>query len=719
MRSPHPDHLPAMRGLDCPAAAVRPAVGRRPGRRDPRVRARRKRQDRAAAILGRVRGARPTALRGSRWNVGSTMRSASGCRSSTSLPGQPAGRVRRARRAPRPAFGGLAVVERLLSDLHSLEQPVVLVIDDLHELRSAEALRWLELFLTELPPELRVALATREDPTLGLHRLRLAGRLTEIRADRPALLPGGDARAHRRERGHAVRHGLGAASRADRRVGGGPAAGGDLARPAPRPGALRGRVLRQRAHRGGLPAGGGAGAPAAGGPRPAAAHLGARARQRPTRRRADRQNGLRSDAAEPGGRGRVRHLARCRRGRGFATTTCSPICCSSNCDGPPRRSSARCTARRHCGSRSRASWSRRSATRRRRATGRTPRGCSPTTMSDLVFDGRKATLRALLAAFPADAPEADAELALAFATGRLYDGAARRERRPHRRRGAAGRDSAREHRELFDLRLTSARLWLASQRGDLDTARQAMRALEAQPAGTPARSNDHRASALMNFGIAELWSLQLDDARRDLEEALALARRIGRPYLEIGCLSQLALAAVLSGVADPRGLRFSEEAVRIAEAHGWGTHRIVAPAVAAGAAALAWLGRFQEAEQLARPRGVAQVGRRTSSRSEPVLHYARGFVRLGQGRFEEALADFLARSACNASLAREHALPVDARGVDRADTGPDGRDGGGARRRSPLSIPQERDAIGHAHRRGGARVGGRPRRRMPSPCWRR
>ena len=35
---------------------------------------------------------------------------------------------------------------------------------------------------------------------------------------------------------------------------------------------------------------------------------------------------------------------------------------------------------------------------------------------DLVFDGRKATLRALLTAFPADASQADAELALAFAT---------------------------------------------------------------------------------------------------------------------------------------------------------------------------------------------------------------------------------------------------------------------------------------------------------------
>ena len=40
----------------------------------------------------------------------------------------------------------------------------------------------------------------------------------------------------------------------------------------------------------------------------------------------------------------------------------------------------------------------------------------------LVLDGRTATLRALLAAFPDDAPGGDPELALAFATCRLYEG---------------------------------------------------------------------------------------------------------------------------------------------------------------------------------------------------------------------------------------------------------------------------------------------------------
>src|SRR4029079_8515642 len=34
-----------------------------------------------------------------------------------------------------PAFDGQGVVEQLLSELNSLEQPIVLVIDDLHELR--------------------------------------------------------------------------------------------------------------------------------------------------------------------------------------------------------------------------------------------------------------------------------------------------------------------------------------------------------------------------------------------------------------------------------------------------------------------------------------------------------------------------------------------------------------------------------------------------------
>jgi LuxR family maltose regulon positive regulatory protein len=81
-----------------------------------------------------------------------------------------------------PDLDGWAIVERLLADLGSLGDRVWLVIDDLHELRSSEALRQLELLLMRAPAELRFVLATRHDLRLGLHRLRLEGELTEVRA---------------------------------------------------------------------------------------------------------------------------------------------------------------------------------------------------------------------------------------------------------------------------------------------------------------------------------------------------------------------------------------------------------------------------------------------------------------------------------------------------------------------------------------------------------
>lgn len=80
-----------------------------------------------------------------------------------------------------PELDSRASLERLLEDLRSLQERVWLVIDDLHELRSDEALRQLELLLMRAPPALRIVLASRHQMPLGLHRLRLAGELTEIR----------------------------------------------------------------------------------------------------------------------------------------------------------------------------------------------------------------------------------------------------------------------------------------------------------------------------------------------------------------------------------------------------------------------------------------------------------------------------------------------------------------------------------------------------------
>jgi LuxR family transcriptional regulator, maltose regulon positive regulatory protein len=82
-----------------------------------------------------------------------------------------------------PDLDGWAMVERLLKDLAPLDEPLWLILDDVHELGSDQARRQLELLVMRAPKNLRFVLATRHDLRLGLHRLRLEGELTEIRAD--------------------------------------------------------------------------------------------------------------------------------------------------------------------------------------------------------------------------------------------------------------------------------------------------------------------------------------------------------------------------------------------------------------------------------------------------------------------------------------------------------------------------------------------------------
>jgi ATP/maltotriose-dependent transcriptional regulator MalT len=82
-----------------------------------------------------------------------------------------------------PEFNGRAMVDRVLSELEDHPGRGVLVIDDLHELRSRDALVQLTRLLTHLPPNAHAVLATRRDLRLRLHQLRLAGELAEIRAE--------------------------------------------------------------------------------------------------------------------------------------------------------------------------------------------------------------------------------------------------------------------------------------------------------------------------------------------------------------------------------------------------------------------------------------------------------------------------------------------------------------------------------------------------------
>src|SRR5262245_25654648 len=98
-----------------------------------------------------------------------------------SLRGTGAGSQRVRELTAAPGVDGAALVDRLVEDLGSLREAVWLVIDDLHELQSEEAVGQLGRLVATAPRELRLVLLTRRDVRLGLHRLRVEGELTEIR----------------------------------------------------------------------------------------------------------------------------------------------------------------------------------------------------------------------------------------------------------------------------------------------------------------------------------------------------------------------------------------------------------------------------------------------------------------------------------------------------------------------------------------------------------
>ena len=79
---------------------------------------------------------------------------------------------------------------RLASVLAGQDPPVTLIVDDLHLLTEPAALGELEFVLRNVGPGLRLVVSSRMDPLLPLHRYRLAGELTEIRASDLAFSTG-------------------------------------------------------------------------------------------------------------------------------------------------------------------------------------------------------------------------------------------------------------------------------------------------------------------------------------------------------------------------------------------------------------------------------------------------------------------------------------------------------------------------------------------------
>lgn len=85
-------------------------------------------------------------------------------------------------RLPRQSAGENAFVASVADIVDRQRRTVWLVIDDLHRVRHAEALHALEMLLRWLPRNLRLVICTRQYPTLGLHRLRIAGSMREVAA---------------------------------------------------------------------------------------------------------------------------------------------------------------------------------------------------------------------------------------------------------------------------------------------------------------------------------------------------------------------------------------------------------------------------------------------------------------------------------------------------------------------------------------------------------
>ncbi len=562
-----------------------------------------------------------------------------------------------------PDLDGWTIVERLIEDMAALHERIWLVIDDLDELRSGAAMQQLECFVKCAPPELQFVLSSRTDPHLGLHRLRVDGELTEIRT--PDLrFTETEARALFESAG--VRLSDVALAQLLQRTEGW--AGG-----------LRLAAMSLAAHEDPEQFAG----EFSGSERTVAGYLVAEVLERqPAEVRElllrtsvlERVSGPLADSLT-GGSGAERILQELEDANAFVTSVDAGRSWfryhhlfADLLRLELRRTSPEMVCELH---RAASDWFEQEghtveAVRHAQLARDWPHAARLLVDSriGLILDGRLATLRALQAAFPARVAAVDPELAVVFAGVRLRDGSfddadafiAVAERNAE--------DVPEDRKQLFGLHLASVRLGLARQRGDLGGAVQAMRSLESaldsQPPNAAGRTDDIRALALMTLGTTELWSLRLTDAGRHLEEGLGLARRIGRPYLEIGCLAHLGIAAPLSGLSASVALAFTEEAVTIAEAHGLATNPITALAFAIGAGSLAWLGRFDEAEQWLERAGLA-LRPGGDPGTELALYHARGLLYTGQGRLGDALAEFRSAERIQGILAGEHALMVDLR----------------------------------------------------------
>jgi LuxR family maltose regulon positive regulatory protein len=280
----------------------------------------------------------------------------------------------------------------------------------------------------------------------------------------------------------------------------------------------------------------------------------------------------------------------------------------------------------------------------------------------LTLDGEQSALHAILQRFPLAAFEADPELMVVRAGDQIARGGLREaDAYLALAEGNAGAPSP-DRRSRLQIALAVARLSLARRRGDFTDVMQQVEVLaglsETRSAAEVALGGELRALALMNLGIAEAWSLLLDEAQAHLRDGAAVARDIGRPYLEVGCLAHLGFG--VHGESFARARDYCEAAIRLAETHGWETDPVIAPAFAALGGSFTFSGLFHRAEDL-----LDRAERALQPEVEPatglLLHLARGMLEAGMDRPAAALARFRAAEQMQTLLVTQHGLAVQVR----------------------------------------------------------
>ena len=548
------------------------------------------------------------------------------------------------------------LVDRVLSELAEQVEPVVLVIDDLHELRSADALRQLEQLFAALPSSGRVVLSSRRDPPIRLHRLRLVDEVAEIRA-RDLRFTENETRELLAGSGISLSEG-GLAALYERTEGW--AAGLRLAVIS-----LTGHADPERFV-----------AEFSGTDRAIGEYLMAEMLERqPSEVQSmllrtslvDRVNGELADVLA-GRSGSERMLLELEDANAFVVSLDRERTwfryhhlLADFLRLELRRRFADELGDLH---RRAARWfadhgDAVEAVRHMLAAGDWPGAARLLAdhLFSLTLDGQEGAIAVLLRSFPGGVSADDPELALAraavqLAQGRLAEAAAQLALAESHVQSAPP-----ARRQRLTVAIASLRLALARRSGQFTEVIEQLNVLDAWIAGESSEpvsmSSELRGVALMNLGIVETWSRRFDDAERHLSEGAALAQAIGRPYLEVGCRAHQVFPTTHVSLAGAR--ERGRQAVALAERYGLGDRPILAPALGAVAFWAIWMGEFEAGESALR-RGWEVAEPQIDPAAAVMLQMVTGQLHAARGQHHAALEAFAAGARAQSLLTGVHAF---------------------------------------------------------------